>query len=253
MKQHSWPRPPLVLGLVLGDSIERYMFISVERYGFTWMWRPVVAVLLIMSIVGLVRPLIQDIRRQGGLVQYGVELPGAEIPSVATVHHVLHRGHRHAGGGRRCPGTSAPSSCRWWSARIALTVAILSLFNDMCRKPAAARAGGMAEQAQQEVEQKIHMDLTSDTGHLPLRTIVERAVRFFGYLLAFMAVMARDRPHSRPSAIFVIVFMRLEGPERWPLVLTYVRRADPARSTSPSTGSCRCPGRPPCSASLCRR
>ena len=32
-----------VLGLVLGDSIERYMFISVERYGFTWLWRPVVA------------------------------------------------------------------------------------------------------------------------------------------------------------------------------------------------------------------
>src|SRR5437899_2400291 len=29
MKQFKWPRPPLVLGLVLGDSIERYMFISI--------------------------------------------------------------------------------------------------------------------------------------------------------------------------------------------------------------------------------
>jgi hypothetical protein len=37
MKQFKWPRPPLVLGLVLGDSIERYMFISIERYGFTWL------------------------------------------------------------------------------------------------------------------------------------------------------------------------------------------------------------------------
>ena len=57
MKQHKWPRPPLVLGLVLGDTIERYMFISVERYGFTWLWRPVVAVLLILAIIGLLRPL----------------------------------------------------------------------------------------------------------------------------------------------------------------------------------------------------
>src|SRR5688572_21158529 len=69
MKQHKWPRPPLVLGLVLGDSIERYMFISVERYGITWLWRPVVAVLLIMAIVGLLRPFIADIRLQGGLAK----------------------------------------------------------------------------------------------------------------------------------------------------------------------------------------
>ena len=33
MKQFKWPRPPLVLGFVLGEIIERYMFISIERYG----------------------------------------------------------------------------------------------------------------------------------------------------------------------------------------------------------------------------
>src|SRR5215208_2472484 len=66
MKQFKWPRPPLVLGLVLGDSIERYMFISIERYGFSWLSRPVVAVLLTLAIIGLVRPFIADIRRQGG-------------------------------------------------------------------------------------------------------------------------------------------------------------------------------------------
>ena len=33
MKRCGWPRPPLVLGFVLGKLIERYMFISVERYG----------------------------------------------------------------------------------------------------------------------------------------------------------------------------------------------------------------------------
>ena len=32
MKQFRWPRPPLVLGFILGSIIERYMFISIERY-----------------------------------------------------------------------------------------------------------------------------------------------------------------------------------------------------------------------------
>jgi hypothetical protein len=64
------------------------------------------------------------------------------------------------------------------------------------------------------------MDLTSDTEHLPVRTVITRAARFFGYLLAFMAVMACI--DLIPTiAVFVIVFMRLEGPERWPLVLIY--------------------------------
>ncbi len=33
MKHFQWPRPPLVLGFILGEVIERYMFISIERYG----------------------------------------------------------------------------------------------------------------------------------------------------------------------------------------------------------------------------
>ena len=44
--------------------------------------------------------------------------------------------------------------------------------------------------AQHEVGEKIHMDLTSDTGHLPVREIVGRATLFFGYLIGFMAIMA---------------------------------------------------------------
>ena len=58
---------PFILGVVLGDTIERYMFISIERYGLSWMLRPVVAVLCILSVVGLVRPFLQDIRHQGGV------------------------------------------------------------------------------------------------------------------------------------------------------------------------------------------
>src|SRR5207253_883251 len=62
MKQFKWPRPPLILGVVLGDTIERYLFISVERYGLSWLDRLVVAILLTMALIGLVRPFLQDVR-----------------------------------------------------------------------------------------------------------------------------------------------------------------------------------------------
>jgi TctA family transporter len=219
MKQHRWPRPPLVLGLVLGDSIERYMFISIERYGFSWLWRPVVAVLLIMAIVGVVRPFLSDIRRQGGLANM----------SKSFQAPIFHPSHIFTMCYFAVIACMVIAAFPWhFSAKLVPivvgTVALIaigfSLFNDMCRKPAAAGPPGLAEGAQHEVEQKIHMDLTSDTEHLPLRTIVTRAARFFGYLLAFMAVMACIG--LIPTvAIFVVVFMRLEGPERWPLVLAY--------------------------------
>ncbi len=64
------------------------------------------------------------------------------------------------------------------------------------------------------------MDLTSDTDHLPMRVVATRAARFFGYLIAFMASMAVIG--LIPTAgLFVIIFMRLEGQERWKLTLTY--------------------------------
>ena len=83
MKQFKWPRPPLILGLVLGDSIERYMFISVERYGLSWLLRPIVAILFIMAIVGLLRPLIYDIRRQGGVVRM---MSSFQAPTIRPQH-----------------------------------------------------------------------------------------------------------------------------------------------------------------------
>jgi TctA family transporter len=58
MKQKGWPRPPLVLGFVLGGLVENYMFISVNRYGTDWMARPIVMIILAITIFGLLRPYI---------------------------------------------------------------------------------------------------------------------------------------------------------------------------------------------------
>ncbi len=220
MKQFKWPRPPLVLGLVLGDSIERYMFISIERYSYTWLWRPVVVVLLVLAVVGLVRPFLADVRRQGGIVRMLTSFGAPRFhPAQLFTLFVF-----------AAIGAMVLAAQPWpFGAKLvpiivgalALVVVAASLLNETCRKPEAAGGASLAEQAQAEVEQKIHMDLESDTGHLPVRTIVARAARFFGYLLAFMGSMALIGLIPT-AAIFVILFMRIEGPERWKLVLPYV-------------------------------
>lgn len=67
MKHFKWPRPPPVLGFILGEVLERYMFISIQRYRASWMLRPVVVVMFVMAGLSLMRPFIQDIKAHGGI------------------------------------------------------------------------------------------------------------------------------------------------------------------------------------------
>jgi TctA family transporter len=50
MKHLDWPRPPLILGFVLGGIFERYFFISTEIYGAAWVLRPVVLFVLAAAL-----------------------------------------------------------------------------------------------------------------------------------------------------------------------------------------------------------
>lgn len=53
MKQAGFPRPPMIIGFVLAISTERYLQISMSRYGMDWISRPWV-ILIAVAIVGLV-------------------------------------------------------------------------------------------------------------------------------------------------------------------------------------------------------
>jgi TctA family transporter len=56
----GWPRPPLVLGLVLGKLVETYLFISVARYGFAWLGHPIVVGLLLLMVFVIVYPFVRE-------------------------------------------------------------------------------------------------------------------------------------------------------------------------------------------------
>ncbi len=51
MKKYGWPRPPLLLGAVLGPKMEKFLWLSMARYYWTWLYRPGVIILFVLIIV----------------------------------------------------------------------------------------------------------------------------------------------------------------------------------------------------------
>ncbi|MFQ5851573.1 MAG: tripartite tricarboxylate transporter permease [Candidatus Binatia bacterium] len=54
MKRYGYPRPPVLLGAVLGGLMEKYLFISVSAYGLGFLMRPGVMILLPLVVIGLI-------------------------------------------------------------------------------------------------------------------------------------------------------------------------------------------------------
>jgi putative tricarboxylic transport membrane protein len=59
LEKLKWPRPPLILGLVLGGLAENRLFLSIGNYGLTWIWRPLVLVLIAVILAGAFYPAIK--------------------------------------------------------------------------------------------------------------------------------------------------------------------------------------------------
>ncbi len=209
MKRLKWPRPPLILGLVLGVLVERYMAISILRYDFEWLSRPGVIVLLTMSLLVILSPLYKKIRHEGLHAFVPRSTPVFHAADLMYVILIV------------IAGFMLVAAQEWsFNARIGPTsvctalivFALISLFNQLCyeRAPEAHNRS--------KAHMGIHMD-TSSAGGVHLSAVLLRSATFFGWLLAFLASMAVIG--LIPSVlILIIAFMRLEGREPWRLTLT---------------------------------
>jgi TctA family transporter len=56
----DWPRPPLVLGLVLGKLAESNLFISFARYDWAFITRPLLVAIILVSVVIVFAPMLRD-------------------------------------------------------------------------------------------------------------------------------------------------------------------------------------------------
>jgi TctA family transporter len=216
MKHFRWPRPPFVLGFILGEPIERYMFISIERYGVDWLVKPFVLVMFGLAAISLLGPLIGDIRSHGGpkkmLSQWGHPMFSTNnlFPAALLILFIV----------------MLSQSFDWaFAARIVPTIVgvgailfcSLGLANDIFgvhdRGGAAVAAGGGGK-----APQKIHMDIVSKTSHLPGATVLSRGFAFFGWMAGFMILMwVIGLIPAVP--VFIISYMRIEGREKWKIVL----------------------------------
>ena len=64
MVQLDWPRPPLLLGLVLGPLAEDRLFLSMDNYGLSWLLFPSVIVLFLVILAGTFYPMFQRWREK---------------------------------------------------------------------------------------------------------------------------------------------------------------------------------------------
>jgi TctA family transporter len=108
MARLGWPRPPLLLGLVLGPLAENRLFLSTDNYGAAWLFRPGVVLLMGLVVVGLVvsivkgrasRPSATMTGRAGASYRLGVD--GRAAFSLAIVVLLLWALWRSLGFGLR--------------------------------------------------------------------------------------------------------------------------------------------------------
>src|SRR6202166_4217291 len=188
MKRLGWPRPPLVLGLVIGKIFERYLFISTEIYGgLGWILRPVVLVLLGVIAWTLYRPLrriAEDLWREFARTRlrharFGVRsLVATAVVAVIVAALITSADWLES---ERLVARSA--------AYFALTTALFNLVTEIFGAPGAAQteAGKVA---------------------VPTAVVGRRAIVFFGWLGGFVASVALIG-FIPTAALFVFAYMAL--------------------------------------------
>lgn len=210
MKQQKWPRPPLILGFVLGSLIERYMFISFTRYGYDWLSRPVVMIVLAMSAFLIISPIYKYYRGMGGIkgMARNFSKPKFETSDLMHVAFMIFL------------AVLVFEAQNWsWGARVgpitigigAFTLSLLSLINQIFSRSIIRERERNGEVM---AAHTVHMDTGGDFSDIPSSVFWARTIRFFGFLLLFFALMFTIG-FLPAIPVFVWAYMRIEGKESW--------------------------------------
>ena len=225
MKRMKWPRPPLILGFVLGGLVERYLFISVERYGAEWLTFPVVMIVFAITLFGILRPILKGyftrsrtgerraatfgFRRESLNPDLGFSL--LVLAFFATCLAIS--SHWEFG------AKLVPQAVGWAGVLFTAWAMLAAMFVRPARVEATGLlAGGPPGEAPKPAAEDVHFDIQADYGDLSVRTIFLRAGVYFGWLLFFFGAAALVG--ILPGMFFFLVgYMRYEGKESWTTTL----------------------------------
>ncbi|MQA65099.1 MAG: hypothetical protein GEU76_04235 [Alphaproteobacteria bacterium] len=66
LKRYGWPRPPLLVAVVLGPQVQQYLWLSVDRYGYEWMTHTGVIIIFLIIIATICWPIYRQYRAKTG-------------------------------------------------------------------------------------------------------------------------------------------------------------------------------------------
>ena len=90
MKRYGWPRPPLLVAVVLGPQLQNYLWLTVERYDSgEWLARPGVIVIGLVVLATIASPIIKKIRRQASDMHFDTRSEGPPPKPIGDVVLVL--------------------------------------------------------------------------------------------------------------------------------------------------------------------
>jgi len=206
MKRQGWPRPPIILGFVLGDLIEDYMFISYSAYKFSFLLHPGVIVIGLILILVLLRPLIMSALGKGDPVFVPPKKQSTDVLALNfamwavitfAMAYVVYSSWAWPFAAKLLPQTVAFFGLLIVAIRIAMTV--------FERRLAAAAVDGPQAEAPRD-----HMQEENTLADLPKAELLKRsAIQLFwlGLLLALVLTIGM----LPATAIYVPLFMIIEG------------------------------------------
>lgn len=203
MKHLGWPRPPLILGFVLGSIFERYFFISTQIYGAAWALRPVVLVVFALCL-WVVLPSMKT--HLGGTVAAFKDLRVASLRFGRDAwFSVLLIGIIIAGMLVSRAWPPAAKLVPDTACIIALFFASLNLLTEIFGDPVAATGPAEAQMAGAA---------TADGAPVFTKALELRSVRFFLWLVAFL-VLGWGIGLLPALCLLTFFLMRFEFTERW--------------------------------------
>jgi hypothetical protein len=205
MKHLGWPRPPLILGFVLGGIFERYFFISTQIYGAAWALRPIVLVVFALCFWVVLPPMKKHLTGTAmafrefkvSSLRFGRDA-WFSVALIATIIVAMWFSRAWPPAAKFVPDASC---------LIALFFAGLNLATEIFGDPAAVPVGP-AEAPQMPGAAQ------SPTANVFTVALELRGVRMFGWLVAFLIVGAGIG--LLPGlCLLTFLLIRFEFTERW--------------------------------------
>ncbi len=208
MQRVNWPRPPLILGLVLGPLAENRFFLSIDNYGLTWLLRPGVLILMALTLAGACCPMFQKKRRER---KDKDESPPAKMAN----HSVVRKGLRFS-------GTTIFSffivaifiAALWESKRFSfkaglfpwaigfpvVALSTIQLIKDLMGKKSGGGLDNLAEVG----------------ADLPREVVNRRTASICGWIIGFfLAIWLLG--FSTAGALCTFVYLKIGSREKWPI------------------------------------